>query len=96
MKILAKSRTIVADEAAYTRERLTAEARHVWALQQAGIVREIYYTHEGEAVIVLESRDLAEARALLAQFPLAQAQLIDFTVDELRAYDGYARLFAGK
>jgi len=96
MKILAKSRTIAADESEFTPEVLRAEARYVWELQQAGVVREIHFTHEGEAVLLLECLDRTEAQAVLSRMPLVRAGLIDFTVDELRAYDGYARLFAEK
>jgi len=96
MKLLAYSSTLVDDAAAYTAEILRAEARHVWELQQAGIVREIYFTQDREAVLILEGRDAAEAQGLLAQFPLVQAKLIEFKVDELTAYDGYTRLFDAK
>ena len=96
MKLLAYSRTVVDDAAAYPAEILRAEARHVWELQQAGIVREIYFTQDREAVMILEGRDAAEAHGVLAQLPLVQAKLIEFKVDELTAYAGYARLFAAK
>jgi hypothetical protein len=96
MKLLAYSHTLVDDAVAYTADLLRAEARHVWELQQAGVVREIYFTQDREAVLILEGRDAAEAAGVLAQFPLVRAQLIEFKVDELTAYDGYARLFAAK
>jgi len=96
MKLLAYSHTLVDDAAAYTAEVLRAEARQVWELQQAGVVREIYFTQDREAVLILECRDAAEASGVLAQFPLVQANLIEFKVDELTAYDGYGRLFATK
>lgn len=94
MKILAKSRTLAADEAAFTRELLVAEATRVWELQQAGTVREIYFTAAGEAVLVLEATNAAAARRVLASLPLVRAKLITFEIDELRAYSGFARLFA--
>ncbi|HLP01149.1 MAG TPA: hypothetical protein VK163_03925 [Opitutaceae bacterium] len=94
MKILAKSRTLAADEAAFTHELLRAEAERVWALQQAGDVREIYFTAAGEAMLILEAASAAAARRLLATLPLVRAKLIEFEIDELRAYSGFARLFA--
>ena len=94
MKILAKSRTLAPDEAAFTPELLRAEAERVWRLQQAGTVREIYFTGAGEAVLVLEAASVAVARRTLATLPLVRARLIEFELDELRAYTGYARLFA--
>ncbi len=94
MKILAKSRTLVADDAAFTPAVLRAEAERVWQLQQAGAVREIYFTAAGEAVLMLEAKDAAAARRLLATLPLVREKLIAFELDELRAYGGFARLFA--
>jgi hypothetical protein len=96
MKILARSRTLAADEAAFTPELLCAEAAKVWELQQAGRLREIYFTAAGEAVLILECRGAAEARRVLAGLPLVRAKLLEFAVDELRAYDGFARLFGQK
>ncbi|MBK8476558.1 MAG: superoxide dismutase [Opitutaceae bacterium] len=94
MKILAQSRTLAADEAAFTTELLGAEAAKVWELQQAGCIREAYFTAAGEAVLVLECPSVAAARRVLATLPLVCAQLIEFTLDELRPYSGFARLFA--
>ena len=74
---------------------LKAEARAVWALQQAGVVREIYFRADADsAVLVLECADVDEARRTLAALPLVQAGLIGFDLIPLRAYPGYARLFA--
>ena len=94
MKILAHSRTLAADEAAFSTELLHAEAEKVWELQQDGRIREIYFTADGEAVLLLELRSAAEARRVLATLPLVRAKLIEFTIDELRPYSGFARLFA--
>lgn len=94
MKILAQSRTLAADEAAFTSGLLGAEAAKVWELQQAGCIREIYFTAAGEAVLMLECPSVAAARRVLATLPLVRAKLIEFTVDELRPYSGFARLFS--
>ncbi len=94
MKILAKSRTLAVDEAAFTPSLLHAEAERAWALQQAGTLREIYFTAAGEAVLILEAANAAAARRALATLPLVKAKLIEFEIDELRAYSGFARLFA--
>ena len=94
MKILAKSRTLAADEAAFTPGVLRAEAETAWRLQQAGTLREIYFTAGGEAVLLLEAANAAAARRVLATLPLVRAKLIEFEIDELRAYGGFARLFA--
>ncbi len=94
MKILAKSRTLAADDAAFTPALLHAEAERAWRLQQSGVIREIYFTAGGEAVLILETASTAAAKRVLASLPLVRAGLIEFELDELRAYGGFARLFA--
>ncbi len=94
MKILAKSRTLAADEPAFTPELLRLEAERAWQLQRTGTLREIYYTAGGEAVLVLEAASAAAARRVLAAMPLARAKLIEFEIDELLPYGGYERLLA--
>jgi hypothetical protein len=95
MRILAIERPIEGVDAAwFTPELLTAEARRVWDLQQAGVIRELYFrADEPMAVLVLECEDAAAAEAALASLALVSAGLIGFEVIPLRAYPGFARLF---
>ena len=95
MKILAIEKDIpgVAEDA-YA-PHLKAEALRAWEIHQAGVVRELYFRVDyPAAVLVLECADVDEARAALATLPLVQAGLIDFELIPLRAYPGFARLFA--
>jgi hypothetical protein len=95
MKILALERPVpgVAPESC-TPALLRSEARRAWELQQAGVIRELYFrVDRDEAVLVLEAADLAQARATLADLPLVRAGLIEFELVPLRAYPGFARLF---
>ena len=74
---------------------LKAEAIRAWELHQSGVIRELYFRDdEPIAVLVLECADAAEARQVLDTLPLVQAGLIDFELIPLRAYPGFARLFA--
>ncbi|MCC6615148.1 MAG: superoxide dismutase [Anaerolineae bacterium] len=74
---------------------LRAEAARVWELQQAGILREIYFdADQHTAVLMLECADVDEARRILSEMPLVQAGLITFDVIPLAPYPGFARLFA--
>jgi hypothetical protein len=71
------------------------EAARAWALYQAGIIRELdFRADRPEAVLVLECPDLAAAQAALNTLPLVQQGLITFELIPLRAYPGFARLFA--
>jgi muconolactone delta-isomerase len=82
---------------AFTPELLAAEARRAWELHQAGVVRELYFRADNPAaVLVLECPNLDEAGEALASLPLVEAGLIQFDVIPLRAYPGFARLFAGE
>lgn len=74
---------------------LEVEARKAWELQQQGVIREMYFTDEHYAVLVLEADDKAHAREILGQLPLVQQKLIDFELMVLTAYPGFARLFKG-
>lgn len=72
---------------------LEDEARKVWDLQQEGIIREIYFTDDHCAVLILEADNKAHAREIINRLPLVQNKLIDFELLALTAYSGFARLF---
>ena len=79
----------------FTPELLQAEAQRAWELQQAGVIRELYFRADrSEAVLVLECADVDEARSVLGTLPLVREQLIGFELIPLIAYPGFARLFA--
>lgn len=71
------------------------EARMVWALHQAGVIRETYFRADRrEAVLVLECQTVEEARDVLSALPFVQHGLITFELIPLKAYSGFERLFA--
>lgn len=72
---------------------MEAEARKAWELHQEGLIRELYFTDEHCAVLILEARDKEHAREIVDQLPLVQQKLIDFELMALTAYPGFARLF---
>lgn len=73
------------------------EARKVWALVQAGVIREANFRADrSEAVLVLECPSVEEAREALSALPFVQNQLITFELIPLKAYSGFERLFAKK
>jgi muconolactone delta-isomerase len=95
MRILAIERPVdgVTDDD-FTPELGAAEARRAWDLQQAGVIRELYFrADESAAVLVLECTDVAEAEGALATLPMVAAGLIRFELVPLRAYPGFGRLF---
>lgn len=95
MRILAIERELPTAPADTLEQILRVEAACVWDLQKRGIIRDIWFTAAGRnAVIMLECSSVTEARQHLAMLPLVHAGVIDFTVHELRSYDGLERLFA--
>ncbi|MBE0703145.1 MAG: superoxide dismutase [Afipia sp.] len=94
MKILALEREVPGVAPNAFAPHLRTEARCVWELQQAGIIREIYFDRDAHtAVLMLECADADEARRILSGLPLVQAGLITFDVMALAPYSGFARLF---
>jgi len=75
----------------YARE----EARKVWELYQAGIIRELYFRADrNEAILVLESTSVEAAQGFLTELPFVREGLIAFEQIPLKAYPGFERLFA--
>ena len=71
------------------------EARKAWDLHQSGLIRELYFrADESSAVLVLECASIEEASKILAELPFVREGLITFELIPLRAYPGFARLFA--
>ena len=93
MKILAIEREVPGIKNSDYQPFLEAEARKAWELQQQGLIRELYFTDDHCAVLVLEAVDKAHAREIVDQLPLVQQKLIDFDLLALTAYPGFARLF---
>ena len=95
LKIIAIERELAAAPSEVFALLGKAEARRVWELQQSGVIRELYFRADrNEAVVILECADVAEAEAHLATLPFVVAGLIAFDLIPLRAYPGFARLFA--
>jgi hypothetical protein len=74
---------------------LQAEARFVWDLYLAGIVREAYFhANRHTAVLVLECKDEVEASDHLSRLPLVSAGHIRFELLPVVPYPGFGRLFS--
>jgi hypothetical protein len=71
---------------------LKEEARHVYDLYLSDSLREIYFTENKNAVLVLEAEDKKAAIKLLDTLPLVKSGKISFEVMELKPYSGYERL----
>ena len=73
---------------------LRTEAFEVWRLYQSDIIREIYFENENQrAILILECKNVKEAKEKLSELPLVKEKLIKFEVIPLSPYPGYSRLF---
>lgn len=73
---------------------LRDEAKAGWELYKEGVIREMYFRDDKpEAILILECKDLDEAREKLSGLPLVEKGLISFELIPLRPYHGYERLF---
>ncbi len=96
MKILAMEKDAAGTDAEATRELLSAEALRAWELYQDGVIRELYFRRDRpSAVLVLECRDVEEARQILGTLPLVAEGFSGFEIHPLVPCPGFARLFAG-
>lgn len=94
MRIIAIEKELSEHEPLGCRELLSEEAACIWALQQRGVLRDIWFTRDDHrAVLMLECASEDEAREILTGLPLVQEQIINFEVHGLCPYDGFARLF---
>lgn len=92
MKILAIEKEAEGATWSNLSDLLKDEAQHVFDLYCSGIIREIYFTENKNAVIVMEAKSKEEAKGLLDSFPLVKSGKIEFDIMELNPYSGYERL----
>ena len=71
---------------------LQEEAKHVYHLYLSDSLREIYFTENKNAILILETEDTKTAMGILNELPLVKSGRIRFEVMELRPYTGYERI----
>ena len=92
MKLLAIEKEISEVKWNEENEVLINESYRVYKLFQDGIIREIYFNENENAVIMLECESKEEAQEILNTLPLVQAGLISFSIMELHPYTGFDRI----
>lgn len=92
MKILAIEKEIEGAGCDNLEDLLKDEAQHVFNLYLSDSLREIYFTEDKNAVLVIETEDKKTAGILLDSLPLVKSKKIRFDIMELRPYPGYKRL----
>ena len=92
MKILAIENEIEGAEWDNSEDLLKDEAHHVYDLYLSDSLREIYFTENKNAILMMETVDKKTAIKLLDTLPLVKSGKIKFEVMELRPYTGYERI----
>jgi hypothetical protein len=93
MKIIAVEKELNALSPEDAEIILKEEARKVWELTKKEIIREIYFSENKEAILVIEAENALAAKMVLEELPLVRQQYITFEIKELHPYTGYERLF---
>ncbi|MFM9986353.1 MAG: hypothetical protein ACKVOK_14030 [Flavobacteriales bacterium] len=92
MKILAIERNIEGVAWDNAEDILIREAEHVYQLYLSDSLREIFFTENQSAILILEIPDRDRARELLDSLPLVKEGMVRFEVMELRPYSGWDRI----
>ena len=94
MKILAIEKELDGKTSKDFQPFLKEEAMAVWELYKNNILREIYFrADQSSAVLILECKDVNQAKLILSDLPLVKEKLIDFEIIPLAPYPGFERLF---
>lgn len=71
---------------------LKEEAKTALKLFEKGLIRELYFDEENNAILILECGSKTDAEKTLSELPLVKAGMINFDIRELKAYTGFSRL----
>ncbi len=92
MKVLAIEKEIEGVKWDEMKDLLEQEAQHVFQLYLSDSLREIYFTENKNAVLILETDNRETAKEILDSLPLVKNRKIRFDIMELRPYSGYERI----
>ena len=93
MKILAIEKEVTGIKDGQYIPHLKSEALKAWELYQSEKIRELYFTKDNFAVLILECGDEEECKEILSSLPLVKEGLIKFEIMTLLPYPGFSRLF---
>jgi len=92
MKILAIEKELKTVDWNNESQTLIEEAKSAYNMILLGHLREIYFTENKNAVLVLECEDKTAAQKLLSHLPLVKEKIVAFELMELQPYTGFSRL----
>ena len=74
---------------------LKEEARHILDLYKKGTIRNIWFSENKDALLIVENETIEQAKGIINTFPLVKANLIKFNITCLLPYTGFERLING-
>ncbi len=92
MKILAIEKEVAPIPIEVAEVIFKKEATKVWELIKAEIIREIYFTENRQAIIIIEAENTEEANKFLGNLTLVKENYISFELMQLHPYTGFDRL----
>ena len=92
MKILAIEKDLKIVDWKKESQTLIEEAKAAYNMLLSDSLREIYFTENKNAVLVLECENKTTAKQLLSKLLLVEKKIIDFEIMELQPYTGFSRL----
>ena len=92
MKILAIEKELKSVDWEKESQTLIDEAKVAYTMLLSDSLREIYFTENKNAVLVLECENKTTAKQLLSKLLLVEKKIIDFEIMELQPYTGFSRL----
>lgn len=96
MKILAIEKEIENVNWSDAESILKQEAYYVNDLCLQNILREIYFTEDKRAVLILECQDIKHAKKIIDSLPLVKDKMIEFDIVSLLPYTGLSRIIEDK
>ncbi len=96
MKILALEKETARVDWSLHSETLKLEAEHVYKLYLDGVIREIYFNEQKNAVLIMECESIKLAKTIISSFPLVSNGLIYFEINTLYPYSRWRRLMNQK
>lgn len=71
---------------------LIDEAKSAYDMMLSGYIREIYFTENKNAVLILECEDKWTAKRLLDELRFVRKGIVGFEMMELQPYTGFSQL----
>jgi hypothetical protein len=74
---------------------LKKEASYIWTIYKTGILKNIWFSENKDALLIIEIDNKEKAQEIVNDFPLVKGNLIKYTITSLLPYTGFERILNG-